>query len=245
MGGLQGIELVLGVHHGLQGCGDGGIQGQAEGLVAVIAVVRGVDGGRGPGGGFHDGEHGAGHRVAQRGPGPDLGAVQRRGQQRRADPGVPGQRFGGGAQEDGEQRSRVAAGLFHGGLAGPGQDGADVVVCRPGGPGRLHRRVRADPRHGGSVRHCVVQCVGRGADGQVEVGAGVAVGYGKDVDGVQAVAVVAERGFRLAQPPLHRMRVGGNFSLQSDPIPQRQRACPRCSRPCFALVQGPLPSLSQ
>ena len=82
VGGMQGIELVLRAHHGGQGCLDGGIQGQAEGLVAVIAVVRGVDGGRGPGGGFHDGEHGAGHGITQRGPGPDLGPVQGRGQQR-------------------------------------------------------------------------------------------------------------------------------------------------------------------
>ena len=51
-------------------------------VVAVIAVVRGVHGGRGPGGSLHDGEHGAGHGVAQRGPGPDLGPVQGRGQQR-------------------------------------------------------------------------------------------------------------------------------------------------------------------
>ena len=43
---------------------------------------------------------------------------------------MPGQRFGGGAEEDGEQRSRVAAGLLHGGLAGLRQDGADVVLGR-------------------------------------------------------------------------------------------------------------------
>ena len=42
-------------------------------------------------------------------------------------PGVAGQRLGGGAEEDGKQGAGVAPGLFHGRLAGPRQDGADVV----------------------------------------------------------------------------------------------------------------------
>ena len=82
VGGLQGIQLVLGADHGLEGCLDRGVQGQAQGVVAVVAVLAGVHGGRGPGGRLHHGEHGAGHGIAQRGPGPDLGPVQRGGQQR-------------------------------------------------------------------------------------------------------------------------------------------------------------------
>ena len=82
VGGVQGLELVLGVHHGGQGRLHRGVQRQAQGVVAVVAVVLGVDGGGGAGGRLHDGEHGAGDRVAQRGPGPDLGAVQGGGEQR-------------------------------------------------------------------------------------------------------------------------------------------------------------------
>ena len=86
---------------------------------------------------------------------------------------------------------------------------------------------------------------GSGADGEVEVGAGVAICHREDVDGVETVAVVPERRLRFAKPPLHGVRIGGNLSLQSDPIPRCQRAFPLSGRRCAVLRQRPGSSLSQ
>ena len=39
-GRLQGLELVLGPHHGFEGRFDCRVEGQAEGVVAVVTAVR-------------------------------------------------------------------------------------------------------------------------------------------------------------------------------------------------------------
>jgi pyrimidine deaminase RibD-like protein len=50
----QGVQLVLGADHGSQGTVNCGIQGQAQGVVAVVTVLPGVHRGRSPGCGLHD-----------------------------------------------------------------------------------------------------------------------------------------------------------------------------------------------
>lgn len=153
------------------GAGDGGAVGRAGG-------VRPVGGGGGDGqdgalDGVGDGPVGGVRRAAQ-GPGEEravgvggVSLVTRRGED-----------LGHAAQQLGEDRAGVAArpderpvghGAYRVGEGGPG--GAGLV----GGEDGLDR-------------------LGGGLDGQVEVGAGVAVGHRIDVDGVDVLAGAAQGG---------------------------------------------------
>ncbi len=161
--------------------GGGGLQGGAGAVVGGPCDGGGVPGGGfgGGGGGGGDGQdgalHGVGDGLVGGGGGPAQGAAQRLGPA--VGPAARRQDLGHPAQQLGDDGAGVAAGADEGAV-GHGADGVGQAGCGSGG---------------GVAVEGGLDGAGGGFEGQVEVGAGVAVGHRVDVDRVDPLALPAER----------------------------------------------------